>query len=156
MQQFALFTLSVYLVSGGFFTNSRKQQYHIPFKMKGKLIIFTFFALASCAKPNVFVLEDAGNDKYYLSDSIKIAFRKGYIQRSPLIAIGGVPFNYQKNLDTIILPLKKNQITSIDFLDKKSSLVIYGAKADNGAVIINTTALQEYISDTVRAVKVTK
>jgi hypothetical protein len=67
----------------------------------------------------MFVLKDSGKDKYYLSDSIKIAFKKGYIKKSPLIAIDGVPFDYRKNLDTITVPLHKNQITSIDFLTRK-------------------------------------
>lgn len=121
--------------------------------MKGKLVISTLLALVSCGKPKVFVLKDSDNEKYYLSDSIKIAFKKGYIWKSPLIAIDGVPLDYQKNLDTIFLQLKKNQITSINFLNEKSSPVIYGVDADNGAVVINTTALPKYTTDTVRAEK---
>lgn len=124
--------------------------------MKSKLIILLSFVLASCGRLKTFVLKDPGNDKYYLSDSIKIAYKKGYVEKSPLIAIDGVPFDYQKNLDTVILPLQKNQITSIDFLNKKSSPAIYGANADNGAVIINTIALPKYTSDTIQTERATK
>jgi len=116
--------------------------------MKSKLIISCLFILASCGKPKMFVLKDSGKDKYYLSDSIKIAFRKGFIKKAPLIAIDGVPSDYQLNLDTIILPLMKNQITAIGFVNKGSSSIIYGADAGNGAVVINTTALPKYTTDT--------
>ena len=119
--------------------------------MKIKLIILASFILASCGKPKVFVLSDSGNDKYYLSDSIKNAFELGYIKKSPLIAIDGVSFEYQKNLDTIELPLVKNQISVIEFLNHESSPSLYGENANNGAVIINTTALPQYISDTIRS-----
>jgi hypothetical protein len=119
--------------------------------MKSTLIIVTLFCLISCGKPKIFILRDANNDKYYLSDSVKIAFKKGYIEKAPLIAIDGVPFDYRKNLDTIVLPLKKNQITTIGFLNKKSSPVIYGADANNGAVVINTTTQPKYTSDTTRS-----
>ena len=119
--------------------------------MKNKLIFFTlFFALISCDKPKVFVLKDPDNAKFYLSGSVTRAFKKGYIDKAPLVAIDGVPFGYQKNLDTIILPLAKDQITSINILSKKSSPVIYGLDANDGAVVINTTALPKYTTDTVR------
>ena len=104
----------------------------------------------SCGKPKVFVLKDHDNYKFYLSDSVTRAFKKGYIDKAPLIAIDGVPFSYHKNLDTIILPLTKSQITSINFINKESSPVIYGADADNGVVVINTTTLPKYTTDTVR------
>lgn len=76
--------------------------------------------------PNTFVLEDIGKDKFYLSDSIKKLFKKGYIDKSPLIAIDGVEFKYQTSMDTIIIPLKKKEITVIEFINKGRSHVIYG------------------------------
>ncbi|MEO6454066.1 MAG: hypothetical protein ABIN97_08345 [Ginsengibacter sp.] len=90
--------------------------------------------------PKIFVLKDISDDKYYLADSINRIFQKGYIAQSPLIAIDGVVFKYQRNLDTIMLPLLKKEIISIDFLNKKGSPFIYGAHADKGAIIIGTTA----------------
>ncbi len=87
--------------------------------MKSKLVIFAFLALASCGKPKIFILADSDNDKLYLSDTIKIAFKKGHIGKSPVIAIDGEPFSYRKDLDTIILPLKKNDINVVNFLNKK-------------------------------------
>ena len=126
--------------------------------MKPTIILIVFFALASCERPKtsaskavradkygtlkVFVLKDPSEHKYFLSDSVKAIFKNGYIGESPVIAIDGIVFNYQQNLDTIILPLKKNEITTVSFLNKKSSSVIYGANAISGAVIINTIALQ--------------
>jgi len=124
-----------------------------------------FFALASFISPKpvvpkvicdyksrglkIFILKDTSNDKYFVSDSIKVFFRKGYIGKSPLIAIDGVVFNYQKDLDTIILPLTKSDITTLAFLNKKSSPVIYGRNAVNGTIIINTVALQ-ILNDSLR------
>jgi hypothetical protein len=133
--------------------------------MKIIFILVIFFTFASFMNPKIFVpkgiieekyarlkiflLKDTSNDKYFISDSIKTVFRKGYIGKSPLIAIDGMILNYQKNLDTIILPLKKHDITSLAFLNKKSSPVIYGANANSGAVIINTSGIQN-LNDTLR------
>jgi hypothetical protein len=115
--------------------------------------MFCFFGLISCGKPKVFVLGDSDNNRYYLSDSIKKVYKKGYINKAPLIAIDGVPFDYQANSDTIMLPLKKNQITDIGFINKNSSSIIYGADANNGAVVLITTALPQYTTDTIRIEK---
>jgi hypothetical protein len=89
-------------------------------------------------KPKIFVLKNSDSSKYYLADSIAKIFQKGYIGQSPLISINGVVFRYQTKLDTIALPLLKNEITSIDILNMKDSRFIYGRRADSGAVIINT------------------
>ena len=127
------------------------------YNMEAKIIILLVLAalLANCksknsetkneatSHPNTFVLEDIGEDKFYLSDSVKNLFKKGYIGKSPLIAIDGVEFKYQTSQDTIIIPLKKKEITVIEFINKGSSHVIYGANADKGAVVINTIALSK-------------
>ena len=134
--------------------------------MKVTFVLVIFFALASCGRTKIFapkdigddkyerlkifVLDDTSKNKYFLSDSIKAIFRKGQIGWSPLIEIDGVVFNYQKNLDTIILSLKKNEITGVAYLSKKSSPFIYGKNAISGAVIVNTIALQNF-NDTIRA-----
>jgi hypothetical protein len=119
--------------------------------MRGTLALFNLFLLVSCStSPTTFVLQDPGKEKYYLSDSIKKAFRKGHIDKSPFIAIDGVEFKYHVGSDTVTLPLNKNEILAIGFLNKNSSQFIYGENARSGAVIINTTVLRQYTSDTSR------
>ncbi len=89
--------------------------------------------------PKAFVLKDINSNKYYLADSINKGFYEGYIGQTPIIAIDGIVFKYQKKLDTIVLPLSKSDIVNIGFISKKGSQLIYGNGADSGAVIINTT-----------------
>src|SRR5688572_19479676 len=119
--------------------------------MKITLILIIAFILTGCGSQNgklkIFVLKDSTDDKYFISDSVNIIFRSGQISNAPLIAIDGVVLNYQENLDTITLPLKKRDIFTVDFLNKKSSPVIYGETAVHGAVIINTVGLK-YATDT--------
>ncbi|MGN6617206.1 MAG: hypothetical protein ACTHJ5_08500 [Ilyomonas sp.] len=119
--------------------------------MNRKFVLLLSLFFIGCGKPKTFVLEDYGNDKYYLSDSVKIAFKKGQIERAPLIAIDGVTFDYKKSMDTIVLPLKKEQIASITFINDEGSPTIYGPDADNGAIIINTRAIQERTTDTIQS-----
>ena len=116
--------------------------------MKVRLLSIFLFALAGCkTSSKTFVLDDIGENKYYLSDSIRI-FQDKY--KSLFIAIDGVEFKYQKSLDTIVLPIKKSDIASFTFLKKESSIFIYGKDANKGAIVINTKALQNYSSDTIR------
>jgi hypothetical protein len=89
------------------------------------------------------LLKDHGASKFYLNDSVKVAYENGTIINSPLIAIDGIVYQYNKNQDTIYLPLNKIDISSIDFLNKNSSSVIYGKKETNGAIIINTIHLKQ-------------
>ena len=118
------------------------------FNMRSTLILFILILHTGCYNPpNTFVLEDTGPDKYYLSDSIKKIYKKGYVGKSPLIAINGYEFKYPLNLDTIHLPLKKNEIGVIEFLNNGSSQFIYGENAYDGAIIINT---HKIISDTTK------
>jgi hypothetical protein len=89
--------------------------------------------------PKRFILKDISSDKYYLADSVNRIFRQGYIGKSPLIAIDGTVFKYQKRFDTVMLPLLKDEILDIQFINKNGSEFIYGKGADNGAIIISTT-----------------
>ena len=98
----------------------------------GVLIITT-------SKTKIFLLEDNDESKYYLVDRIKASFEKEEIANSPLIAIDGVPFKYDKNIGTIVLPLKKEIISDVTILNKNSSHVLYGKDEISGAIIINTT-----------------
>lgn len=98
----------------------------------GVLIITT-------TKSKIFLLENEYDSMYYLVDKIKTAFQSEQITNTPLIAIDGVPFEYDKTLNTIILPLKKEEITDVSILNKESSPVIYGKDEIYGAVIITTS-----------------
>jgi hypothetical protein len=89
-----------------------------------------------------FILKDINNDKYYLADSVNRVFRQGYIGQSPLVAIDGTVFQYQKKLDTVILPLSKSEILNIAFINKNGGRFIYGKGGENGAIIINTIRIK--------------
>lgn len=98
----------------------------------GVLIITT-------SKLKIFLLDNEDDSMYYLVDTIKTAFQSEQIANTPLIAIDGVPFEYDKALNTIILPLKKEEIKDVTILNKNSSPVIYGKNEVYGAVIITTS-----------------
>ena len=91
------------------------------------------------SKLKVFLLDNEDDSMYYLVDKIKTAFQSEQIEETPLIAIDGVPFEYDKTLNTIILPLKKEELTDVTILNKNSSPVIYGSGEVYGAVIITTS-----------------
>jgi len=55
-----------------------------------------------------------------------------------LIVINGIPFKYNKEQDTILLPLKKSEIANLDFLNQNSSRIIYNEKENDGAIIITS------------------
>ena len=97
----------------------------------GVLIITT-------TKTKVFLLENDDESQYYLVDKMKDAFEKNQIIDSPLIAIDGIPFEYDKKLNTVLLPLTKESISDVTILNKNSSHVIYGEKEIYGAIIITT------------------
>ena len=86
----------------------------------------------------MFLLENEDESQYYLFDKMKDAFEKNQIIDSPLIAIDGVPFEYDKKLNTVLLPLTKESISDVTILNKNSSHVIYGEKEIYGAIIITT------------------
>lgn len=98
----------------------------------------SLFKVIVQGNPKTFVLKVINNDKYYLADSINKIFHEGFIGQTPLIAIGGIIFKYQRKLDTIVLPFSKSDIVNIGFLNKKDSRFMYCNEADSGAVIINT------------------
>ena len=104
------------------------------------ILIFLFFV--SCEKPTIFVLKDKDQNKFSLSDSVKKEFKKDVISRKPLIAINGIIWEYDKKSDTVVLPLTKKEIQSVNFLNKNNSDVIYGPKATDGAIIINAVNLK--------------
>ena len=106
--------------------------------MKRTLIFFASTILFGCTNPHAFVLNDKEENKYFVLESVNKAFEKNQIDKSPLIVIDGIPFNYDKKQDTVLLPIKKSDIISLDFLNKNSSRIIYNEKENDGAVIIST------------------
>src|SRR5215204_6013757 len=105
------------------------------------LIVLLIIAFTSCGKLKVFVLEETDRSKFYIHDSVNIAFNDGLLGNKPIIAIDGIVFNYQQVQDTILLPLKRKEISSVLILNKASSSAIYGEKADDGAVVITSTSI---------------
>jgi hypothetical protein len=120
--------------------------------MKKLIFILLLCILTSCAmkqlstrtssKHYVYLLKDNDISKFYLNDSVRGAYENGTIINCPIIAIDGIAYQYNKNQDTIFLPQTKIKISSITFLNKNSSRVIYGKKETNGAIIINTIHLK--------------
>ena len=94
------------------------------------------------SKQHVFLFQDNDISKFYLVDSVKNAYKTETIINSPVIAIDGIVFQYNKENDTIYLPIKKLDISTIDFVNKDSSPIIYGKNETNGAIIINTVSLR--------------
>lgn len=94
--------------------------------------------LLGCSKPKTFILNDIKENKCFVSELINQAFEENQIGKSPLIVINGIPFQYDKKQDTILLPLKKSDIISLDFLNQNSSRIIYNEKENDGAIIISS------------------
>lgn len=106
--------------------------------MKRNLILLSSIIISGCSNPKVFVLNDTKENKYFVLELINKAFEENQIDKLPLIVIDGIPFKYNKEPDTIILPLKKSDIISLDFLNKNSSRIIYNEKENDGVIIITT------------------
>ena len=116
--------------------------------MKKIILILTILTIVNCnihstakteMKEHVFLLEDKDDSKFYLVGPVKEAYKKGSFTNSPIIAIDGIVFKYNRSLDTVNLPLKRENITNLSLLDRNSSPVIYGKRETNGAIIINTS-----------------
>lgn len=106
--------------------------------MKQSLLILFSILLVGCSKPKIFILNDSLKNKYFVQKLINNAFEENLIEKSPLIVIDGIPFRYNKAQDTILLPLKKSEITNLNFLNKNSSRIIYNEKENDGSIIITT------------------
>ncbi|MBF4486136.1 hypothetical protein [Flavobacterium sp. CSZ] len=106
--------------------------------MKRTLLILSSTILLGCSNPHAFILNDTTKNKYFLLELVNQAFEENQIDKSPLIVINGIPFKYDKKQDTILLPLKKSDILTLDFLNKNSSRIIYNEKENDGAIIIMT------------------
>jgi hypothetical protein len=104
-----------------------------------KIIFLLFISCLFGCKPQRFLLEDSGNDSLYLSDSIHKIFKAGKISKKPIILIDGTLFNYNENIQTVKLDLKRKDIQYISYLDIKAAQQLYGTKyGKKGVVIIET------------------
>jgi len=104
---------------------------------KSFLILLSLLAVG-CSNPKVFILNEKEESKYFVQQLVGTAFEKDLIGESPLIVINGIPFKYNKKQDTILLPLKKLDIITLDFINKNSSRIIYNEKENDGAIIITS------------------
>ncbi|WP_146171796.1 hypothetical protein [Flavobacterium magnum] len=111
--------------------------------MKRTCFFLIVCAFIGCSKRYVFVLNDKADIKFSYTDSIKKAYKNGAFSKSPLIAIDGIVLKYDKNLDTVVIPLKKTEIYAIQYLHRNVSSIIYGKKGKHGAIVVNTIHLHE-------------
>ncbi|WP_289663626.1 hypothetical protein [Flavobacterium panacagri] len=111
--------------------------------MQKFFLIFLSLLTVGCSNPKVFVLNGKEESKYFVQKLVSTAFKKDLIGESPLIVINGIPFQYNKKQDTILLPLKKSDIISLNFLNKNSSRIIYNEKENDGAIIITSKILKQ-------------
>ncbi|MBN2663981.1 MAG: hypothetical protein JXR68_10060 [Bacteroidales bacterium] len=59
---------------------------------------------------------------------------------NPLIVVDGVPLDFQISIDnTINSAVDPSQIQNISFIEGNTSSVLYGTRAQNGAIVISTT-----------------
>ena len=112
-------------------------------KQKGISIYGTYgeagVIIVTTSKTKVFLLEDENESKYYLTESLKAIIQENHITDSPIISIDDVRFKYDNTHNSIILPLKRENIADVKVLNKETSKIVYGKDAINGAVIITTT-----------------
>jgi hypothetical protein len=97
----------------------------------GVLIITT-------SKSKIFLLQNEDESKYYLIDKVKTAFENDVIANPPLVVIDGESFKYDISLNSILLPIKKEEIVDVNIFNKNNSNVIYGKDEVYGAIIITT------------------
>ena len=111
------------------------------------MFLFVLVLAWGCTpKPKIFVLQDVGNEKYYLLDTIQKKRKSGILANAPIVAIDGIEFKYDSKSDTIVLPLFGKEISGIDFLHQDASHIVYGKNEKEGAIIITTTAKAETIT----------
>lgn len=115
-----------------------KKRLQLHRSMKQFLLIISSTIVIGCSNPKIFILEDRNENKYFISEFVNNVFDKNEIENCPLIVINGIPFTYNKKQDTILLPFKKSDIISLNFLNKNSSRIMYNEKENDGAIIITT------------------
>ncbi len=94
--------------------------------------------IISTSKTKIFLLQNEDESKYHLIDIVKNAFENDVIANPPLIVIDGEPFKYDTNSNSILLPIKKEEIIDVIIFNKNNSNVIYGKDEVYGAIIITT------------------
>ncbi|QTV05084.1 hypothetical protein [Faecalibacter bovis] len=110
--------------------------------MKKILTLTILFLSVSIYSQNRYELNDEGNDKIFLSDSISKMANENLISDKPIVVIDGIPYRYQ-DLETKKLELYKDEIISIIPIDKQKGINIYGKFGESGVVIITTNRIKE-------------
>lgn len=101
------------------------------------LLLILAFLINSCSS-NRYLLTDKGNEKNYLSKTIKEKSKSGEISTKPLIVVDGVPYRHNMELKNKKLDLSKDEISTINVLKHDAGIAIYGHYADGGVLIITT------------------
>ena len=96
---------------------------------------FDILCEMSC-HPKTLKKKKKNDDKFFLNQEVKRGYSDGILSKNPLIIINGEVFKYDKNLNTIKIPLKKSRIESVNLLNENGAKTIYGVEK-RGAVIIN-------------------
>jgi hypothetical protein len=112
--------------------------------MKKSIFLFSLI-ICGCANNKLYLLNETGKEKYFLSDTIaKVAVTKK-IKKSPLLIVNLLPYNWKTKFssDTIHLPIKMKNISAIYFLKIESAKKIYGKeRGKNGVVLIQTDSIK--------------
>jgi len=94
---------------------------------------------------NRYLLTDNNSDKDYLIDYINKLEKDSIITDKPLLVIEGFAISYD-DLESHKLNLSKNEIKSIDHLNKNSegAINIYGDKGKGGVLLIMSNRHSDY------------
>jgi hypothetical protein len=98
------------------------------------ILLFSF----SMYSQNRYELQDEGQEKLYLSDTITKMAEKKIITNEPIVVIDGVPYRFQ-DLEKEKLPLSKNEILKIIAIDRQKGINIFGNFGEAGVVIVTTS-----------------
>lgn len=105
--------------------------------MKKMILIILFSHSYFVLSQNRYELNDDGNDKNYLSDSISVMAKDSLITDKPIVVVDGVPYRYQ-DLENKKLNVFKAEIESIVLIKKNVGIALYGNFAEAGVLIITT------------------
>ncbi|MEO8237399.1 MAG: hypothetical protein ABI793_03330 [Flavobacterium sp.] len=105
--------------------------------MKNLIIILISLLSFSVYSQNRYELQDEGQEKLYLSDTITKMAEKKIITNEPIVVIDGVPYRFQ-DLEKEKLPLLKNEIQKIIAIDKQKGINIFGNFGEAGVLIVTT------------------
>lgn len=106
--------------------------------MKTFIIAIISLLSFSMYSQNRYELQDEGQEKLYLSDTITKMAEKKIITNQPIVVIDGVPYRFQ-DLEKDKLPLSKNEILKIISIDRQKGINIFGNFGEAGVIIVTTS-----------------